>query len=85
MKAIWDIKWKDTCENVNKQSLENEMETNSNILVWRIPWTEEPVRLQSMGSQRVKHVRHSSGEAEKERRPTESGYLYSGKEGWQLP
>ena len=31
--------------------LEKEMETYSSILDWRIPWTEEPGRLQSMGSQ----------------------------------
>ena len=31
------------------------MATHSNILAWRIPWTEEPHRLQSMGSQRVRH------------------------------
>ena len=31
------------------------MATHSNILAWRIPWTEEPGRLQSMGSQRVSH------------------------------
>ena len=31
------------------------MSTHSNILAWRIPWTEEPVRLQSMGLQRVGH------------------------------
>ena len=31
--------------------LEKEMATLSNILVWEIPWTEEPVRLQSVGSQ----------------------------------
>ena len=35
--------------------LEKEMATYSNILAWRIPWTEEPGRLQSMGSQRVGH------------------------------
>ena len=35
--------------------LEEEMETHSNILAWRIPWMEEPCRLQSMGSQRVRH------------------------------
>jgi len=35
--------------------LEKEMETYSNIPAWRIPWTEEPGRLQSMGSQRVGH------------------------------
>ena len=29
--------------------------THSSILAWRIPWTEEPGRLQSMGSQRVGH------------------------------
>ena len=33
--------------------LEKEMATHSSILAWRIPWTEEPDRLQSMGSQRV--------------------------------
>ena len=35
--------------------LENEMATHSSTLVWKIPWTEEPGRLQSMGSQRVGH------------------------------
>ena len=33
--------------------LEQGMTTHSSILAWRIPWTEEPGRLQSMGSQRV--------------------------------
>ena len=35
--------------------LEKEMVTHSNILAWKIPWMEEPGRLQSMGSQRVGH------------------------------
>ena len=35
--------------------LEKEMATHSRILAWEIPWTEEPGRLQSMGSQRVRH------------------------------
>ena len=35
--------------------LEKEMATHSNILAWRIPWTEEPGGLQSMGLQRVGH------------------------------
>ena len=35
--------------------LEKGMATNSSILAWRIPWAEEPVGLQSMGSQRVGH------------------------------
>ena len=33
--------------------LEEGMATHSSILAWKIPWTEEPSRLQSMGSQRV--------------------------------
>ena len=35
--------------------LEKEIATYSSILSWRIPWTEEPGGLQSMGSQRVRH------------------------------
>ena len=37
--------------------LEEEMETRSSILAWKIPWTEEPGGLQSTGSQRVGHNR----------------------------
>ena len=37
------------------RSLEKEMATHSSILAWRIPWMEEPDRLQSTGSQRVGH------------------------------
>ena len=36
-----------------EDSLEKEMATHSSILAWRIPWTEKPGRLQSMGLQRV--------------------------------
>ena len=35
--------------------LEKEMAIHSSILAWRIPWTEDPGRLQSMGLQRVGH------------------------------
>ena len=35
--------------------LEKEMATHSSILAWRIPWTEEPGRLQSSGPKRVRH------------------------------
>ena len=38
-----------------KDPLEEEMATHSTIPAWEIPWTEEPCRLQSMGSQRVGH------------------------------
>ena len=37
------------------RSLEEEMATHPSILVWRIPWIEEPGELQSMGPQRVGH------------------------------
>ena len=43
---IWSLGQEDT--------LEKEMATYSSV-VWRIPWTEEPGGLQSMGSQRVQH------------------------------
>ena len=42
---VWSLGWEDP--------LEEGMATHSSILAWRIPWTEEPGRLQSMGSQRV--------------------------------
>ena len=38
-----------------KDPLEKEMATHSSILVWEIPWTEEPGGLPSVGSQRVGH------------------------------
>ena len=52
--ALWEtwvrsLGWED--------SLEKGMTTHSSILAWRIPWTEEPGGLQSMGSQRVGHNR----------------------------
>ena len=36
-----------------EDSLEEKMATHSSILAWKTPWTEEPGRLQSMGSQRI--------------------------------
>ena len=44
---VWSLGWEDP--------LEKGRPTHSGILAWRIPWTEEPGRLQSMGSQRVGH------------------------------
>ena len=37
-----------------EDTLEEEMATHSRTLAWEIPWAEEPGRLQSMGSQRVR-------------------------------
>ena len=43
-------------ENLGQEDpLEKRMATNSSILAWRIPWTEETRGVQSMGSQRVRH------------------------------
>ena len=44
-----------TCQKPLDPPLEEGMATHSRILAWRIPWTEEPGRHQSMGSQRVRH------------------------------
>ena len=38
-----------------EEPLEKETATHSSMLVWRIPWTEEPAGQQCMGSQRIKH------------------------------
>ena len=43
---VWSLGWEDP--------LEKGMTTHSSILVWKIPWTEEPARLQPMGLQRVR-------------------------------
>ena len=43
------------CFLVWEDPLEKEGATHYSILIWRIPWTEEPGALQSMGSQRVGH------------------------------
>ena len=49
MRETWvlSLDWEDP--------LEKEMANHSSIVAWKIPWTEEPGRLQSMGSQRVGH------------------------------
>ena len=40
---------------IQEDPLKKEMATYSSILVWEIPWIEQPGGLQSMGSQRVEH------------------------------
>ena len=45
---VWPLGWEDP--------LEKEMATHSSILAWEIPWREEPGGLQSMESQRVRHI-----------------------------
>ena len=38
-----------------EEPLEKGLATHANILAWRIPWTEEPSRLQLTGSERIRH------------------------------
>ena len=48
------LMWKTWVRSLDQEDpLEKEMATHSSILVWEIPWTKEPGRLQSMGLQRV--------------------------------
>ena len=48
--------WETRVQSLGQEDpLEKGMATHSSILAWRIPWTEEPGRLQSRGSQRVRH------------------------------
>ena len=44
-------------QNLPSSDTEKGMATHSSVLAWRIPWTEKPGRLQSLGSQRVRHNR----------------------------
>ena len=49
-------RWETQVQSLGREDLlEKEMATHSSILAWKIPWMEEPGRLQSMGSQRVRH------------------------------
>ena len=45
--------WETWVQSLGREDLEKAMANHSSILAWKIPWTEEPGRLQSMGSQRV--------------------------------
>ena len=50
--AMWEAQVRSLGQ---EDPLEKEVTTQSSTLAWKIPWTEEPCRLQSMGSQRVRH------------------------------
>ena len=46
--------WETWVQSLGQEDLlEKEMAAQSSILAWKVPWTEEPGRLQSMGSQRI--------------------------------
>ena len=58
--------------------MEKEMATHSSILAWKIPWMEQPGRLQSMGSQRVVHDWVTNTHTQK------AEYRRVGPEHWEL-
>ena len=50
------IMWETQVQSLGREDLlEKEMAIHSSIIAWKIPWTKEPGRLQSMGLQRVGH------------------------------
>ena len=62
----------------SEDPLEREMATHSRILTWRIPWTEEPDRLQSIGITRVRHDLATKP-------PPPPQEVLAVEEGWALP
>ena len=72
---VWSLGWEDP--------LEEGMATHSSILAWRIPWTEEPGGLQSLGSQRIGHdwselacTHKAINTMESDYSPHEHGFLF---------
>ena len=58
---VWFLGWEDP--------LEKEMATHSSILAWRIPWTEQPGKLQFMESDTIQGLNHQHYQAEEGREP----------------
>ena len=54
IKRMPDELWTEVCDTVQETGIKT-MATHSSTLAWKIPWTKKPGRLQSMGSQRVRH------------------------------
>ena len=70
-------------------TLEKEMATHSSTLAWKIPWMEEPGRLQSMGSQRVGHNLATKQQKQAAKNAAKSNlysvfhFPYNGRRTWQ--
>ena len=58
MQAMWEMQEKPVPSLGREHPLEQEMASHSSILAGTIPWTEEPVGLQPIESQRVRHAEH---------------------------
>ena len=65
-----------------EDSLEKEMATPSSILAWRIPWTEDPGRLQPMGSQESDTISQLKRERENVSLYSKSSYLFFNIQSW---
>ena len=70
---VWSLGWEDP--------LEKEMAIHSSTIAWKIPWTEEPGRLQSMGSQGVGHNWVTSLRSSKQHRAKANRILPRGRTG----
>ena len=55
LSAMWETQVQSLDWEEGNNNLEKKIITHSSILAWRIPWTEEPGGLRSMGLQRVRH------------------------------
>jgi len=58
LNALWQPKWEGNLKKMGYMymyPLEEGIAAHSSVLAWRIPWTEEPGGLQTMGSRRVRH------------------------------
>ena len=53
------------------------MATHSSILTWEIPWTEEPGRLQSVGSQRVRHNLETEQQQQQTQKTKQCAYMHT--------
>ena len=53
------------------------MATHSSILTWEIPWTEEPGRLQSVGSQRVRHNLETEQQQPQTQKTKQCAYMHT--------
>ena len=79
---MWDTKVRCLSQ---EDPLEEGMATHSGILAWRISWTEEPGRLQSTGSQRVRHDQATDTFSFFSQRNTNQFLVQSWEPLWEVP
>ena len=62
---------------IPEDALKRETVTHSSILTWEIPWTEEPGRLQSVGSQRVRHNLETEQQQQQTQKTKQCAYMHT--------